>query len=435
MNKVIVLFAFFSMLLLSPKVKAVNIDKNQNENLVKTDSLHILTLAECYKLALENSTISKKDNANNNISENDKKEASSVFIPAISLVALTTYQSDVIGIDLPNIEAPRKGNYSVTLDIEQVIYDGGASSKKKGIITSNLKAESLKLDIAKLELKDKVASLFLTMSLLKQNEKVMNLNIEILVRNLKKIKNLFENGAGRKSDYLQLQSELLLANQSLNKIRSDEVKVAEIFSVLLGKSILVTYQYVLSSDDFKLNSKSFRPEYNYYDVKGKIIDKNIKLLQTNNLPKFSFFASAGNGLPGLNALNRNPDWYYKAGLKLSVPLTNWKSTRYKKVSLSSQKTLLLTTKEDFSLSNRMQIAAAKNEILKYRETIEFDRKIVSNKKEIANIEEVKLQRGIITSSEYITELNKYKEAMLSQKLNEIKLIQAIINYKSAIGQN
>jgi len=433
MNKIV--FVFFAIVFIASKVGAVVIDKNQNLGLGKTDSLHTLTLEECYKLALENSSISKKNMANNSISENDIKEVSSVFFPKISLIALTTYQSDVIGIALPNLESPRKGNYNVSLDIEQVIYDGGVSFRTKDIITSNLRAETLKLDIAKLELKDKVASLFLTMSLLKQNEKVMNLNIEILVRNLKKIKKMFENGAGQKSDYLQLQSELLLANQSLNKIKSDEVKVAEILSVLLGKRVFQTYQYILPSDDFKLTSKSFRPEYNYYDIKGNIIDKNIKLLETNNLPKFSFFASAGNGLPGLNALNRNPDWYYKAGLKLSVPLTNWKSTRYKKVSLSSKKTLLLTTKEDFSLSNRMQIAAAKNEILKYRETIKLDRKIVNNKKEIANIEEVKLQRGIITSSEYITELNKYKEAMLSQKLNEIKLIQAIINYKSAIGQN
>ncbi|MBK5202506.1 MAG: TolC family protein [Prolixibacteraceae bacterium] len=432
---VVVLFAFFAMVLLTHRAEAVNIDKDQNEEIVKTDSLRILTLTECYKLAIENSTISKKNNANNNISINDKKEAFSVFVPSVSLNGYTSYQSDVIGLDLPNIDAPRKGNYSITLDLEQVIYDGGAASKKKDIITSDFKAETLKLDIAKLGLKDKVASLYLGMSLLKQNEKVLDLNIEILVRNLKKMKNLFENGAGQKSDYLQLQSELLKADQSLNKIKSDEIKVAEMLSVLLGKSISAEYKYLLPSDDFNFIGTSQRPEYDYYDVQGKIIDENIKLLQSKNLPKFSFFATGGNGLPGLNLLNRSPDWYYKAGLKLSVPLTGWKSTRYKKLSLDSHKSLISDSEKDFSLSNEIQISSAKNMILKYRNMIYFDKKIVAIKKELADIEEAKLQRGIITSSEYITELNKYKESMLSQKLNEIKLIQSIINYKSAVGLN
>jgi len=435
----IVLFAFFAIVFPAQKAEAVNNsvnnDKNHNRDIVKTDSLCSITLQECYKLAIENSTISKKDYANNNISINDKKEASSVFVPSVSLNGLTTYQSDVIGLDLPNVSSPRKGNYSVTLDMEQVIYDGGAASKKKDIITSDLKAETLKLDIEKLGLKDKVASMYLGMSLLKQNEKVMNLNIEILVRNLKKMKNLFDNGAGQKSDYLQLQSELLKANQSLNKIKSDEIKIAEMLSVLLGKSISAGYNYLLPSDEFNFMGTSQRPEYNYYDVQGKIIDQNIKLLQSKNLPKFSFFATGGNGLPGLNLLNRSPDWYYKAGLKLSVPLTGWESTRYKKLSLASHKSLIADSEKDFSLSNEMQISSAKNMILKYRNMIYFDKKIVDIKREIADIEEVKLQSGIITSSEYITELNKYKESMLSQKLNEIKLIQSIINYKSAVGLN
>ena len=429
------LFAFFATVFFPQKTEAINKDENQNGDIVKTDSIHLITLQECYKLAIENSTISKKGYANNNISVNDKKEASSVFIPSVSLNGLTTYQSDVIGLDLPSIESPRKANYSVTLDLEQVIYDGGTASKKKDIITSDFKAETLKLDIAKLGLKDKVASLYLGMSLLKQNEKVLDLNIEILNRNLKKMQNLFENGAGQKSDYLQLQSELLKANQSLNKIKSDEIKVSEMLSVLLGKNISAGYTYVLPSDDFNFIGTSQRPEYDYYEVQGKIIDQNIKLLQSKNLPKFSFFATGGNGLPGLNFLSRSPDWYYKTGLKLSVPLTGWKSTRYKKLSLSSHKSLISDNEKDFALSNEMQIASAKNMILKYRNMIYFDKKIVSIKKELADIEEAKLQRGIITSSEYITELNKYKESMLSQKLNEIKLIQSIINYKSAVGLN
>jgi len=431
----VIVFAFFVIVLFMQKAVAGNNDKNLNRNIVKADSLRSVTLQECYNLAIENSTISKKDYSNNKISVNDKKEASSVFVPSVSLNGLTTYQSDVIGLDLPNVSSPRKANYSVTLDMEQVIYDGGAASKKKDIITSDLKAETLKLDIEKLSLKDKVASLYLGMSLLKQNEKVLVLNVEILVRNLKKMKNLFTNGAGQKSDYLQLQSEVLKANQSLDKIQSDEIKIAEMLSVLLGKSISAGYNYLLPSDEFNFMGTSQRPEYNYFDVKGKIIDQNIKLLKSKNLPKFSFFATGGNGLPGLNFLNRSPDWYYKAGLKLSVPLTGWKSTRYKKLSLDSHKSLIADSKKDFSLSNEMQISSAKNMILKYRNMIYFDKKIVSIKKEIADIEEVKLQRGIITSSEYITELNKYKESMLSQKLNEIKLIQSIINYKSAVGIN
>ncbi len=83
----------------------------------------------------------------------------------------------------------------------------------------------------------------------------------------------------------------------------------------------------------------------------------------------------------------------------------------------------------------MQIVAGRSEIEKLELLIESDTEIIAKRKEIADIEQEKLLNGVSTSNDYITELNAYKEVLLTQKLNEIKLIKAIINYKSITGNN
>ena len=400
----------------------------------QSDQKETVTLDECYNLAIKNSTISKKDNTNRVINANNTKDAYSVYIPNIALNSVASYQSDVVSISLPNMKEPRKENYSVTLDLNQPIYNGGIASKKSELAKSNLEASTLKLDIEKLALRDQVSSLFLGISLLKSVEDILDLNIDILDRNIKKMKNLFDNGVGQKSDYLQLESEMIKAKQSLANNKADQTKIVNMLSILIGEKLSLDYKYIIPYRDFTTSFTSHRPEYELYNVQNKILDENIKLVDVNNLPKLSLFASGGNGLPGYNMLNRSPDWFYKVGIKFSIPITSWKTTKYKKQALTLQKRLITTQKDDYTKQNNIYIAQTEGEITKYQNTIEYDKVIVSKKKEIATIEESKLQKGIITSSEYITELNQYKEAMLAQKLNEIKLVQAIINYKSAIGQ-
>lgn len=394
-----------------------------------------ITLDECYRLAIENSTLMKQQQLRQSIAKSESKKTNSAYIPSLSLNGTASYQSDVTQVAAPNIQPPRKEQYRATLDLEQLIYDGGAINKQKLIISSVLDAELLKLNISKLELKDRVASFYLGINLLVENKKIVKLHIDVLKSSLKKLENMHKYGAAMKSNIYSLEAELLKAEQRLLEIESNKLKIVNMLSVLVGMQLSTETIFILPDYNSEMFINSNRPEYRLFKAQQEIVEGKIKLTGSKNLPKLSLFATGGNGLPGLNMLSRTPDWYYVAGVRCSIPLTKWTATKHEKNKYSNHMAIIEAQKSDFAKSNNIQIVACRNEIEKIKLLIESDIKIVAKRKQLVRIEREKLFNGVATSNDYITELNAFKEVLLAHKLNEIKLIQAIINLKSNTGNN
>lgn len=394
-----------------------------------------ITLEECYKLAVECSSLGERQDLSQNIAISEIKEIGSVYIPSASLNGVVSYQSDVVHVPMPSIEPPRKEMYRATIDIEQLIYDGGMSARGKEIISSSLKAEELKLDIEKLSLKDRVANLYLSIELLKRNREIILLQIDIINNSLEKLRNLEKNGVATKENVIKLETELLGQKQNMIETESNRTKIVEMLSILIQLPLGVDVEYILPSCELQISGISKRPEFTLFEAQTEIIDGRIKLSSRDNMPKISAFATGGNGLPGLNMLSHDPQWYYVVGLKFSVPLTNWKSTKHTQQKYVSQQSIIQAQRGDFERNNEIAINSSIREIAKFRELISSDKEIIAKKHELLKIEEQKLENGVSTSNDYIVELNGYESALLSQNLNEIKLIEAIINYKSNIGEN
>ena len=221
----------------------------------------------------------------------------------------------------------------------------------------------------------------------------------------------------------------------LIEVSSNRAKIIDMLSILIQVPLSVNTEYILPSYDICYSGTSKRPEFALFDMQNEMLEGQKKLANSSNAPKFSAYATGGNGLPGLNMLSLDPDWFYLIGLKFTVPLTNWKTTKHTRQKYSSQQSIIKTQKKDFTRNNKIAIAANLKEIEKYKELILSEKKIIEKKMELLKIEEQKLQNGVSTSNDYIVELNEYQSALLSQNLNEIKLIESIINYKSNIGEN
>ncbi len=401
--------------------------------LVDAQELKSISLDLCYKMAADNSTLEQRRSSSASIAESQVKNANSAYIPSASINAIGTYQSDIIAIPIPNVDPLPLGQYNITLDVEQLIWDGGASSKSKSISASVLDVEYSKLDIDDMNLKNRVASFFLSISLLKKNLDVLQLHIDRIKTNVAMMKGKYRDGIATFGNVIKLESEQVLAEQSLMKLQYDRTKMIESLSILMGQSISYDVECVLPEPEIKKQDKSLRPEYDLFDAQQKIINDQIKLLNTSNMPKISAFVKGGNGLPGLDMMRTTPEWYYMAGVKLNVPLTNWKSTTHQKTEFMEKQSLIDLQREDFSRNNNIEIAQSWSEIDKCREMISSDIVIVAKRKEVLDIEENRLENGMSTTNDYIIELNHYKEALMNQKLNEVRLVQAIVNYKLNLG--
>jgi outer membrane protein TolC len=285
-------------------------------------------------------------------------------------------------------------------------------------------------------LKERINGLYLSVLLINENIRLVELLKTDLSANIQKLSAMLTNGVALKSNVDVLEAEQMKADQKLIELSSNKKSTIEMISVLVGKRLPENTVFIqpVSVPDTR-DTVSQRPEYKLFDSQKASLENQSLLISTKNMPKLYLFANGGYGRPGLNMLSNNFAWYGLGGIKLSIPLTSWTSTRHEKQVVIYQQSIIDSKKEDFSRNNHMQINQQLNEIDKYKKLIEVDKEIITKRTGIKETEAAKLANGVSTSNDYITELNAENQAMLNLKVHQIQLIQSIINYNAFKGNN
>ena len=268
---------------------------------------------------------------------------------------------------------------------------------------------------------------------MEENIVLMNIVIEDLDNNIKKVSAQVANGIATISNVNVLKAELLKASQKIIEYTAYKKTAIQMLEILTGTAIAANVVLVkpsVSSGD----AVNIRPELKLFDFQKLQFQQQSKLINAKANPKFSLFANGGYGRPGLNQLKNEFQWFYIGGVKLSIPLTGYFTKPKEKKLLKIQEQIVDKQKENFLNNNRQLMVQQKNEVEKYAELVETDEAIVTLRTKIKENASFKLANGIITSSDYIIELNAENQAMLSQKLHELQWLQAQYNYKLILGQ-
>lgn len=401
---------------------------------VQAQTIKEITLEQCYGLAIQNSTLNDQRYFRSKIRDSQLKAANSEFIPSLTLNGSTSYQSDVVEIPISSLPFARKEQYNLSLELEQLIFNGRDSHHRKEIANIALKVEEFRIDISELELKNQIANLFLEIILLAERIKICTLYSETLSDNIQQLQHLNYGGIALKSDLSVLHAKRLDLEQQLITLQSERNKQIDILSILVGTTLSNFLTFKLPYENIEiLNTVSYRPEFNLFNKQQEIIHKEMQLIDSRNLPHLSLFTNGGNGLPGLNPLSRNPAWFYILGARVSIPITQWTTTRYEKRILSQKRSLIQLQKEDFKRNNQIQIVSCIREIEKIRQLLPKDDAIIEQRARIVESEFKRLQGGIITSTDYLTQVHAYQTALLNKNINKIRLNLAIIDYKYLTG--
>ncbi len=92
-------------------------------------------------------------------------------------------------------------------------------------------------------------------------------------------------------------------------------------------------------------------------------------------------------------------------------------------------------KEVFEFNLKTQLATQSAQINSLKNIIEKDKLIIEKRHNIKLTAGLQLENGSITSTDYLTELNAEMQALLNQKIHEIKLMNMITSYNTSKGIN
>jgi outer membrane protein TolC len=184
---------------------------------------------------------------------------------------------------------------------------------------------------------------------------------------------------------------------------------------------------------FSTNNRA-RPEYGLLSREQMKMQALSDMANIRDIPKFSGFGQAGVGRPALDMLNNEFDTYYIVGVQMNWNFWNWHKTKRERQILDLNRDMLEHRKEAIDQSVSVEMVRTLADFNRFSELIEHDEEIVEMRDEIVKVYESQLNNGVISSTEYLAELNAASEARLNLKIHEIQMIQAGVEYLTSIGE-
>ena len=398
-----------------------------------------LYLDSCISISLKNYPIFGDKALNSKISELNIKNNKSNFLPDIDFEAKASYQSDIFRLDVEfpdipgfefNFPDPPLDQYNFSINVFQLIYDGGTVKNLNFIEQKKLSAELKKTDIELYKLKEQVENTYFSILILQKTEEQVNLTINELKQRKKSIQSAVTNGILTSDNIDILQAEIYKLEQNLIEIEENKTAGIHILEELMSEELHDKIKFKLPND-FELHTDSSeiqRHEEELFTIQNDILKANEKLLISNRLPKLGAFAQGGYGNPGLTMINDEWNPYFIVGAKLTWNIWDKNNTSRNKDILKINSELIDTKRESFHKNINILCEKESAEINKLERMIVKDKEIIKLQKNICKKAGSKLNNGIIMSADYISLLNDKNRSVIKSEIHKIQLIRSKRNY-------
>lgn len=406
----------------------------------------VVTLKNCYEKAYAASPVSREEGIFSGIWELKDKNLSRAWLPSLDASGNFIYNSsvvdmgDVIGsLPVPGIAdlirpLPHE-QYKATIEVNQLLYDGGASKRARELEKTDLEINRKQVETDLYKLRSQINSCYFNLILLDRQKELQQNHQELINKRILALEAAIANGVARQSDRDVLVAEKLKLEQQLLENRIRSVSLSKILTDLTGISIGDSTRLLLPEGREKTTGELVRPELQLFDLRKKQLDAAMNLLQSKRMPKAFGFATLGYGNPpGNNFFKDEFAPYYLIGAGIKWNIFDWNKTRDEKQSLVLQHNLLNSRKEDLAGQLNRLLEGKSAEIATLESLIATDKQLIEVRKGITLVAESQLGNGMITATEYLNELNAERQAIISHELHKINLALAKVEYLNICGQ-
>lgn len=399
----------------------------------------IFTLQEAEKRAIAYYPVARLKSNYREIADLSKSNISKNWIPQFNAGAQATYQSDVTKISIPNapfvVEPLSKEQFKFNIDFSQLIFDGGVSKVQKDIASVNAALESNKVEVEIHRLQERIQQLYLSTlyfdELIKQ---VISVKSD-LQNGIKKMNAQLEGGVVYKSTVDVLKAELLKAEQKEIELISSRTSFLGAIGILTDTVFNTTVVFEKPAVYTGSTKGLINLQSSVFSAQKEMMGKQYELTRAAKNPKANLFAQGGYGRPGLNMLRNEFDWYGIGGIRFNWNISSLYTNKNEKRQLTITEQNILIQEETFNRNSSVQADQLHQEIEKLKALIEKDMGIVSIRKTIKEAAIAQLEAGVITSNDYIKEVNAEDVAKQTMRAHEIQLLQAELQLIMLNGDN
>ncbi len=400
-----------------------------------------VTIEECYRKAQENYPLIKQYALIEKTKAYNLENAGRGYLPQLTFSAKATYQSDVtkIPIDLSqlgwdNITIPRlsKDQYGMTLDMSQIVWDGGEIRSQKKSIQTASEVEKNTVEVSLYAVNGQVNQLFFGILLADAQLRQNHLLKEDLRQTYDQVFAYMQNGIANQSDVDAVRVDQLKAEQNEVEWMSTKKAYVTMLSQLTGMEMDETTRYAKPDERSRpFAAEIRRPELSLYNAQIRNYEMEGNRITAGLLPKVGLFVTGGYGKPGLDMFENAFAAYYTAGIKLSWNIGNFYTLKNRRHTVQNHILQVEAQRETFLFNTRLDIIQKDETIGKYAEQLTYDEEIIRLKTAVRRASEAKMANGTLSGTDLMRDINAEQAAIQDRILHEMRFLLAIYDLKFA----
>ncbi len=363
------------------------------------------------------------------------------WLPQVSASAQATLQSDVVswpeqmqsvyqqmGLDMRGL---RKDQYRVGIDVQQMVFDGGAISSQKNIAREQGKVQEAQNEVTMYQVRRRVNEMYFGLLLLDKQIQLNHDLQEVLAANERKLSSMYERGTAAKSDYQTVKAERLNVVQQVSSLQAQRNAVARMLSMFCGLEVKDLEKPQATS--LGMQSAGQRPELKSIDAQLRLADAQEKALDAALMPKLSVFVQGYYGYPGYNMfedmMSHRWSWNGLIGARLSWNIGALYTRKNDKAKIQLQRDMATTNRDVFLFNNQLEQIRQNEDIERYRRLMAADEEIIALRSSVRKAAESKLAHGIIDVNDLVREINNENAARLQMSVHEIEMLKEMYDLR------
>jgi outer membrane protein TolC len=345
------------------------------------------------------------------------------YLPALSLEAKATWQSEVttINLPIPGLDFPEfpQDQYKISLDLRQLIWDGGLTQSAKEIEQRKAELSKEQWKTAFTSIDHQLNSVFHGILLMNENERSLYAALQRLSNQKNWLMILQNNGMANSSQVSELAIEELKIQQAIHELHFNRQEALISMELLSGqtydaKSFLLDIQEITPSGD-----PITRAEFRVLENQLSLFDLQMQVQEQQRMPKIAAFSQLGYGKPGLNMFSTEFNEYALVGIHLNWTIYDWGQSKNNRQKLSLEKEKTGQDKALLEQSIRLKINSYQQQSKRLKTQYEQQAEVIALRKEILQAKEKQMKEGTLLLKDYLDQLNQLM--MDEVKLNELKI--------------
>lgn len=407
-----------------------------------------ITLEECRKAARENYPEIAMTPLIEQTRDLTLKNITTAWFPQIVVGGQATWQNHVakfsdevrqtiagLGMDVPGL---RHDQYHVGALLSQNIWDGGETRAARKITQAETETAMRKTDADLYAVDGRVDDLFFGILLAQEQEKEIELTLNLLESNLRTVEIYYKDGVAMLADVDAVKAQKLTVNQYLKQAKSAEETLRTMLGIFMGRDIS-TETLIRPESPAVGGQDCERPELKTFDAMENAIDSRRDAIKASLMPKIGLFAGAWYGYPGLNVIKDMTEhkWSFNflAGINVgwNVGSLYTRSNNLKKLDI--EKKQVEVERNLFMFGINLEKSKENGDIKRLQSMLQDDSEIVKLRQAVRNAAESKLRNGVIDTNDLLQKITEESMARQEKTNREIELLKARYELAHTLNQN